>query len=154
MNRTDDIPQAIDNLKRVSRVISEYSRSADKLTGLTGPQLWAMKLLADEAPMMVSVLARRMYLHPATVVGILDRLELKGLVLRNRSRGDRRAVNLVLTEQGKDLVAKAPEVARAMLVKGLEALSDEEFFRVVGAIELVAQILGGEPASPQPVDAP
>jgi len=42
-----------------------------------------------------------MYLHPATVVGILDRLESRGLMKRMRSRDDRRVVNVQLTDDGK-----------------------------------------------------
>ena len=57
--------------------------------------------------MMVSELARRMYLHPATVVGIFTRLESHGLIKRTRSKEDRRVVWVELTLKGKNLVAAA-----------------------------------------------
>jgi MarR family transcriptional regulator, organic hydroperoxide resistance regulator len=153
VNKTEEIPEVIDNLRRISRAISEYPKNAERITGLTGPQLWAMKLLANTSPIKVSELARRMYLHPATVVGILDRLETKGMVTRTRSKADRRAVDLVLTDRGKSMVANAPEVAQALLVKGLEALSDEEFCRVAEVMELLTRILGTEQITPQSMHA-
>jgi len=153
VNKTEEITEVIENLRRVSRTMNEYPKNAKRITGLTGPQLWAMKLLANTSPIRVSELARRMYLHPATVVGILDRLETKGMVTRTRSKADRRAVDLVLTDRGKNVVANAPEVAQALLVKGLEALSDEELSRVAEVMELLTRILDIEDVSPQPVRA-
>ncbi|WP_224981187.1 MULTISPECIES: MarR family winged helix-turn-helix transcriptional regulator [Geobacteraceae] len=131
--------------------MGEYSRSAEKETELTGPQLWALKILDKQARLRVSELARQMYLRPATVVGILDRLEAKGLVSRTRSKQDRRAVDLELTEAGRGVVAKAPEVAQIMLVNGLSALEEEEFNRVIDGMQHMVKILGAEHLMPQPL---
>jgi MarR family transcriptional regulator, organic hydroperoxide resistance regulator len=147
----DAIAEVINNLRRVFQAINEYSKNAEKISGLTGSQLWAMKLLADGAPKKVSELARHMYLHPATVVGILDRLEAKGLVTRTRSQEDRRVVEIDLTEQGKEVVARAPEVAQGLLVKGLAALPDEQFSRVAEGMGQVVRILEAEHIIPQPL---
>jgi MarR family transcriptional regulator, organic hydroperoxide resistance regulator len=144
-------PEIIDNLRRVFQAINEYSRNAEKTTGLTGPQLWALKILDNTSPIRVSELAQRMYLRPATVVGILDRLELKDLVSRTRSTDDRRAVDLYLTEMGKQLADKAPEVAQVMLMKGLDELTDEQFSTVEEGMKLMVRMLGAEHLSPQPL---
>jgi DNA-binding MarR family transcriptional regulator len=133
--------------------LHEYSRNAEKTSGLTGPQLWGLKLLANAAPLRVSELARRMYLHPATVVGILDRLEAKGLITRTRSREDRRAVEINLTPPGKEVVASAPEVAQTLLVKGLVELTDEQLSRIAEGMEILVRILGAEHTTPQPLHA-
>ncbi|WP_239026851.1 MarR family winged helix-turn-helix transcriptional regulator [Geomonas oryzisoli] len=131
--------------------MSEYSRSAERETELTGPQLWALKILDRQAPLRVSDLARQMYLRPATVVGILDRLEGKGLVTRTRSQQDRRAVDLELTGAGRVLVAKAPEVAQVMLVNGLSTLTQQEFDSVLEGMRHMVRILGAEHLMPQPL---
>ncbi|MBL0226830.1 MAG: MarR family transcriptional regulator [Geobacteraceae bacterium] len=144
-------PEIIDNLRRVFQAINEYSRIAEKKTGLTGPQLWAIKILDNTSPIRVSDLAQRMFLRPATVVGILDRLEMKGLVSRTRSTTDRRAVDLTLTENGKSLAAKSPEVAQIMLVNGLDELTDEKFFVVEEGMKLMVSMLGAEHMTPQPL---
>ena len=144
-------PEIIDNLRRVFQAINEYSRNAEKTTGLTGPQLWALKILDNTSPIRVSELAQRMYLRPATVVGILDRLEMKGLISRTRSMDDRRAVDLYLTEMGKQLADKAPEVAQAMLMKGLDELTEEQFSTVEEGMKLMVRMLGAEQLTPQPL---
>ena len=143
-NKREKIHAVIDNLRRLFQTINDYSKSAGKIMGLTGPQLWAIKLLANDAPLRVSDLARRMFHHPATAVGILNRLETRGLVTRIRSKEDRRVVDVELTPLGKEVVANAPEVAQVMLVKGLGALSDEELSSVTKGIEMVARIVGAD----------
>ena len=149
--KPEEIPEVIDNLRRIFQAVGEYYRAAERETELTGPQLWALKLLLDSSPMRVSELARRMFLAPATVVGILDRLELKQLITRNRSTKDRRAVDLYLTEAGKEVVAKAPEVAQVVLVEGLAALTEEQFRSVSEGMKHVVRILGAEGIAPQPL---
>lgn len=141
----------IDNLRRVFQAINEYSKAAERSTGLTGPQLWAVKILANTAPLRVSDLAGMMYLRPATVVGILDRLEGKELVTRTRSEHDRRTVNLHLTEKGRELAEKAPEVAQDMLLKGLDELTDKQFSSVEEGMKLMVRMLGAEQIIPQPL---
>ncbi|HBG04723.1 MAG: MarR family transcriptional regulator [Geobacteraceae bacterium GWC2_58_44] len=149
--KEEAIPRIIDDLRRIFQAINEYAKSAERETGLTGPQLWALKILAQAAPMRVSDLARQMFLRPATVVGILDRLEAKGLTTRNRSREDRRAVDLELSDLGREVVAKAPEVAQVMLLKGLAALPDREFHEVHNGMQQMVRILGAEQITPQPL---
>jgi predicted secreted protein len=51
---SDRVAVIIDNLRRVFRVVNEQSKKAKKETGLTGPQLWAIKTIAQGAPIMVS----------------------------------------------------------------------------------------------------
>ncbi len=144
----------IDNLRRVFQVVNEQSKKAEHETGLTGPQLWAIKIIAESAPIKVSDLARRMYLHPATVVGILDRLEARGFVARARSKKDRRVVEIALTEQGSEKVGQSPEVAQGLLVKGLEALSDKKLVDISGGLEELVKMLGAQKIPPQLILSP
>lgn len=145
------VTEIFDNLRRVFQAINGYSKAAERSTGLTGPQLWALKLLAGNAPLRVSDLARRMYLSPPTIVGIIDRLEGKALVTRTPSREDRRVVEINLAAQGKELVAQAPEVAQDMLMKGLYELSEEQFTCVEEGMKLMAKVLNADQLIPQPL---
>jgi MarR family transcriptional regulator, organic hydroperoxide resistance regulator len=142
------LAEIIDNIRRVFQVVNEHSKRAEKDTGITGPQLWAIKTIAEYAPIKGAELARRMYLHPTTIVGILDRLEARGLVVKTRSKVDRRIVEVELTEQGKTLVANAPEVAQGLLVKGLETLPEENLRRISDGLEELVRILGAKELPP------
>ena len=147
--RKKAIACAFDNLRRVVQVVHGYSKRAEHVAGLTGPQLWAIKVLAESAPIMVSDLARRMYLHPSTVIGILDRLETRGLVTRTRSKEDRRVVTVGLTRSGKGTIKRVPVVAQGLLLKGLEELSDHDLKVISEGLGLLVNILGAQRMPPQ-----
>ena len=149
--KTEELQEIIDNLRRIFQVANEYSRSAETETGLTGPQLWALKILAEAAPLRLSELARRMYIRSATAVGIIDRLAAKELVSKTQSVSDRRAVDLVLTEKGKSLVAGSPQSLQSMLLKGLNALPEEQFEVVAQGVRQLVKVLGAESLTPQPL---
>ena len=51
-----------------------------------------LDLISRQGPLSPGALARRAGLHPATMTGILDRLERGGWVTRDRDPSDRRAV--------------------------------------------------------------
>jgi len=150
-NTVSDI---IDNIRRVFQVVHEHSKRAEKETGITGPQLWAIKVIADFAPIKGADLARRMYLHPATVVGILDRLEARGLVVRSRSKVDRRIVEIGLTEEGRALAVSAPEVAQGKLVQGLESLPQEKLLKISEGLEELVQLVGAQEMAPRLMRSP
>ncbi len=143
------IREVMDDLRRVFQVINDHSKRAKRTTGLTGPQLWALKVLAEFAPLRVTDLAARMYLHPSTVVGILHRLEVRGLVERSRSRSDRRVVLVVLTPAARSLVLRVPAVAQSALLAGLEALSLRELRAVSRGLRLQVRILNAQEITPR-----
>jgi DNA-binding MarR family transcriptional regulator len=148
------IAEIVDNLRRVFQVVNEQSKRAERETGLTGPQLWTIKVIAEYAPIKITDLARRIYLHTTTVVGILDRLEVKGFVSRVRSKEDRRVVQVELTSKGKDLVAKAPEVAQGLLVAGLEMLPQRSLKNITKGLKQLVKILGAQEIPPQLILSP
>ena len=143
------ISEIMDNIRRVFQVVNDKSKRAKRETGITGPQLWAIKVIGDLSPVRVSDLAARMYLNPSTVVGILDRLESRGLVRRNRSDDDRRVVKVQLTDVGKELLVRAPEVASGLLVKGLETLPFKELKNIEASLDRLVSILGAQELPPQ-----
>lgn len=72
---------------------------------LNDVDLDCLDMLARHGPISPSVLARRAGLHPATVTGILDRLERGGWIARERDPADRRAVRVrVLPTRASELV--------------------------------------------------
>lgn len=58
---------------------------------------------------------------------MLDKLESKGLLQRQRSVEDRRVVHLILTDKGKDIAARIPHVAPEVLNHRLRDFTEDEF---------------------------
>ena len=89
--------------RRVANAIKESMRELSIQLSLLNHQVGAhlelrdidlscLDTIARHGPLSPSALARSAGLHPATVTGILDRLERGGWVARERDPSDRRAV--------------------------------------------------------------
>ncbi len=139
-----------DSLRKLMQLVQTRSKKIRKETGITGPQLLAMKTLADSPGLSISELARRIYLHPATVVGIVDRLEGQGLVERSPSTRDRRQVQVKLTRGGKAALRKTPPAARDSVLAGLETLPDKKLKRLAVSLALIVRVLEAHAKGPAP----
>lgn len=148
-NKNFIISDIIDNLRRVFQILNEQSKKVERETGLTGPQLWAIKTINEHSPVRVSDLANKLYLHPATVIGIIDRLEKQNLAQRRRSKDDRRVVWVELTEKGNRLLKSAPEVAQGLLVSGLEKISGNNLMEIDKSMKTLVRIFGAQKTPPK-----
>jgi DNA-binding MarR family transcriptional regulator len=82
------------SLRDLRRQLSMLNHQVGSRVGLKDVDLDCLDLVSRHGPLSPSALARRTRLHPATMTGILDRLQRAGWVTRERDPGaaDRRAV--------------------------------------------------------------
>lgn len=72
--------------------------------GLREVDLDCLDLVSRHGPLSPGALARQAGLHPATMTGILDRLERGGWLVRERGAADRRSVVLrVPPDRGREI---------------------------------------------------
>ncbi|WP_462325477.1 MarR family winged helix-turn-helix transcriptional regulator [Desulfoplanes sp.] len=117
----------LQSLRRIIRSIDQHNKQLGKEYRMTVPQLVCLRQLANqEGQMTTGNLAKQVYLSQATVTGILDRLERKGLIIRERSTVDRRRVFVSLTEAGIKLNDEMPWPLQERFAQSLSSLSDEE----------------------------
>ncbi len=83
--------------------------------GLTYPQYLALLVLWESDGLRVSDLGSRLFLDSGTLTPLLKRLELSGLVRRQRSHEDERQVHIHLTDEGHALKARAAAVPGCIL---------------------------------------
>jgi DNA-binding MarR family transcriptional regulator len=81
-----------DSLRELSVQLSLLNHQVSAHLELKNVDLGCLELINRYGPLSPSTLARRAGLHPATMTGILDRLETGGWVARDRDPSDRRAV--------------------------------------------------------------
>jgi DNA-binding MarR family transcriptional regulator len=93
-----------------SRSVIGLYRPVLEPLGLTHPQYLVMLALWEKSPRSVSELADALTLESATLSPLLKRLEQAGLVHRQRSAHDERALEVTLTSDGLALREKALEV--------------------------------------------
>ncbi|GAB1646481.1 MarR family winged helix-turn-helix transcriptional regulator [Krasilnikovia sp. MM14-A1259] len=89
---------------------------------LTASEINALGNLADGASRTVSELGAAIGTRPATLTGILDRLERRGLITRAARPGDRRAVLITLTDDGVRTAAQIRHTLRTVEQRALAGL--------------------------------
>jgi DNA-binding MarR family transcriptional regulator len=93
-----------ESLRELSNQLSLLNHRVGAQVELKDIDLDCLELLNRHGPLSPSALARHAGLHPATMTGILDRLERGGWIARNRDPDDRRAVVIrVRRERGGEL---------------------------------------------------
>ena len=135
----------VSGIRWLIRSVQRDSERAAKQYGLTGAQANALHALSQQGAMNSAQLSRALFVTPANITGIVDRLETKGLVVRQRKPGDRRSVVLSLTDQGKTTAAQMPDPVEARLIEGLSRLSEEEIGYVEQAMDLIFNIVEARP---------
>ena len=81
-----------DSMRELSIQLSLLNHHVGARVDLKDVDLDCLDLISRYGPLSPTALARRAGLHPATMTGILDRLERGGWVTRDRDTTDRRAV--------------------------------------------------------------
>ena len=128
------ITEIKDALRELNNQLSLLNYHVGARVELKDVDLDCLDLVARHGPLTPSAIARRAGLHPATMTGILDRLERGGWVSRERDPSDRRAVLVqARRERGAELFALYAGMNTAL--DGLLAGYDE------GQLDLLADFL-------------
>ncbi len=130
-------------IRRLNQQSTQVFQARMKAEGfdLTSVQFAALSALADNPGIDQARLSALIAYDRATIGGVVDRLEQKGLVRRDVSDRDRRARVLTLTQDGKDRLAAMTPVVEALQADILDRLSpaDREAF-----VTLARRALGEE----------
>ena len=147
MDKQQNIEEVFQHLRRIVKALELFSKEVDAQFGLTAPQLWALWELGKEGPLSLKDLAARLHVHPSTMVGVVDRLEAKGLATRKPDATDRRRIRLALTPAGRALRKKAPHPAQGRLRTALEEMPErqiQDLHRMLGTIVKAMEAEGVE----------
>jgi DNA-binding MarR family transcriptional regulator len=116
------------------------ARAAER--DITASQLQVLHRLWEGDGILTSTLTRDICSDGGTITGLLDRLETKGLIRRERSAEDRRAVQVFLTPAGRELERPLMEILSALNEQALEGLGPEERSELLGALKRIGENLG------------
>lgn len=128
-------------LRRITRSVALHSRQLAACSNITAPQLVCLRTIIDDGPMTATAISRDMHVSASTVVGILDRLEDKGLVRRERARQDRRIVYVTATDEGRQLAASTPSPLQKKLADALNALPESEQATITMSLERIVDLM-------------
>jgi DNA-binding MarR family transcriptional regulator len=83
--------------------------------GVTGTQFGVLKSVAEGSAGTAADLCRVLHYDTGSMTRMVDRLEEKGFIRRERSKEDRRVVSLRLTSTGRALLPRLRDIAQAVV---------------------------------------
>lgn len=134
-----DAADVVSSLRRLFKGIHEYSKAMQRRSGLSSPQAWALTILDAERGLSLGDVAERMYAHPSTVSGIMERLVARGWVRRQTDARDRRGIRLSLTPSGRRLLRSSPPPVQVGLRRALVAMPPARLRVLRESLEQVAR---------------
>ncbi|MGD2129810.1 MAG: MarR family transcriptional regulator [Lysobacterales bacterium] len=138
-------------LRRIMRAVDLHSKKLEREVGLTVPQILVLLSVHAAGSLRVSDIARDVSLSQATVTSVLDRLEKKGYVRRERRQDDRRAVSITLTSEGAARVDDAPDLLQEDFVARFTKLEPWEQNMLTSAVQRVASLMDAPEVDVSPI---
>lgn len=126
----------------VFNAVKNHFRAAERATGVSGAQLWALSVIASEPGVGTGGVARAMDIHQSTASNLLRALVDAGLVETSRDAEDKRAVQLRVTAKGRKALSRAPRPFTGILPEALLRLDDRTLARLDRDLAEVIRELG------------
>ncbi|HUX37198.1 MAG TPA: MarR family transcriptional regulator [Rectinemataceae bacterium] len=134
-------------IREINSLANARIAEALESSGLTMPQITAIRLVAHAGSLTMSQICAEMNASPSTVAGIIDRLEAAGIVERRRSEEDRRVIFVHLAEKGSEKALFARQTMDTCFSKAFESLSDAELLEIERSVDTVLKAFKGSPYS-------
>lgn len=129
--RDEELVRTAGQIDHALRILIQHLRRSHyadvAASKLTLPQVAVLSELAEADGLGLSELSHRMRLAHSTVSGIIDRLELRGVVERRTDPGDKRFTRIYLSDYARDLIREVlPNRRLRLLVEALRGTQAEE----------------------------
>jgi len=138
-----DTTEILIKIRKIVRSINLESKKIQKGYGVSIPQILCLNYLSQSENYQATQGEIRKFLHlnSSTISGIINRLELKGLIARLPKFGDKRTVTISLTSKGDKLLEQIPSLLHEQLSEKLKKLNSEKLKNLEDSLELLVNLL-------------
>lgn len=137
-------------LRRANKSFSGALSARLESLGISRTQFHHLRRLAEAEGVSSSELSARVEVTKATSTSILDALEARGLIWRERDAVDRRRVNVFLTDAGRAIQADLAAAAMAVNSAATRDFSAEEKLQLFDLLGRMVDALANEPGADTP----
>jgi len=127
------------NMKRAYHEIQTELTAALKPLKLKVGSFAALAAIADCPGLKQSALAETLAIEQANLVALIDQLERRGLIKRERARTDRRAYALFATADGRQLCQRADIICRELEARFLADIPHSDIDQLITCIQSIEQ---------------
>ena len=149
-NVTDRSSETLIALRRIMHALEGNARAMARASNLSQAQLLVLYTLAKNGQEMPRDIARALGVGQATISTQIDKLELRGLVRRERRHSDRRAIWVILTDTGRALLDQTPDPLHERFTTRFRKLESWEQTMLLGAVERLGSLFDAENTTPFP----
>jgi MarR family 2-MHQ and catechol resistance regulon transcriptional repressor len=121
--------RALDTFIKLSRATRSFHQHLERRLaeqGLTQNQLGVLEMLLHLGPMCQRALGQKLFTSGANVTMLVDQLEERGLVKRERDANDRRFLTVHLTGDGRKFIERIFPSHAAAIAEAMSTLSASE----------------------------
>jgi DNA-binding MarR family transcriptional regulator len=141
--------QILDAIRRIVQALRESSRAAEKRVGLSGAQLFILRVAAEQPGLSLNDLSERTRTHQSSVSTVVTRLVKDGLVERRTSAGDARRAEVWVSASGRRRLHRAPRAAQESLMDAVESLPQADRARMAALLSQVVDRMALPKRRPQ-----
>ncbi|NLI65997.1 MAG: MarR family transcriptional regulator [Tissierellia bacterium] len=94
------------HLRKIDYIIRKKGREIITEENITAPQFQALQILINNEEMTIGELSQKMALACSTITDLIDRMEKAELVLRRKSKKDKRVVIVEVLPRGHEILEK------------------------------------------------
>ena len=113
-------------LMRAAESVTNRVSSSMSAADLTVSQFGVLEALHHKGPLCQRDIAAKILKSSGNITMVIDNLEKRGLVRRERDSQDRRYLTVYLTDKGTALIAKAFPIVESSIVTEMADLSADE----------------------------
>ena len=140
----DTVNESIEVARLFQEVMHLFKHNMKKLlgdAGISAPQGMVIGLLSKNKKMKITELSSKLCLSNSTVSGIIDRLEAQEMVVRERSKEDKRVVYVSIAPNFEDM----HKVFHKQMEKNVEKIisqgSPEELRKISEGLDALKKLL-------------
>ncbi|KTD51862.1 MarR family transporter transcriptional regulator [Legionella quinlivanii] len=122
-------------IKKASRLLIKRANELLKPYGLTDAYTYFLMALYQQDGLTQSEMHKQIGIEQPTAVRTLDRMERDGLIIRTRSPKDRRAIEIRLTEKGRNCQRIIEQCACELNQFALSGFKEEEKHQIKSLLE-------------------
>ena len=138
---TGSMPEIFELIEILNKRLKQFHGKTLKDAQLTPPQYFILSLLVEKDQRPFKELAELLSCTRATMTGIVDTMEKKGLVSRSPNPDDRRSLLVTLTEKGRVLLKNTPELQQIFTSCCFDVLPSKEIVELYNLLRKLSLAL-------------
>ena len=143
----DTVNESIEVARLFQEVMHLFKHNMKKLlgdAGMSAPQGMVIGLLSKNKKMKITELSSELCLSNSTVSGIIDRLEAQEMVVRERSKEDKRVVYVSISPNFEDMHKAFHKQMEKNVEKIISQGSPEELRKISEGLDTLKKLLSAQ----------